>query len=104
MEAGMAGFVQIVEFKTSRIDEMKALSDASQPQLQPGSTVRRVTFTADRDRPGYYLSIIEFDSYESAMENSNRPETSEFSAAMAKLCDGPPKFYNLDIYQVTEMA
>ena len=27
------------------------------------------------------------------------PETSEFSAHMAKLCDGPPKFYNLDVWQ-----
>ena len=52
---------------------------------------------SDRDRPGYYFSIIEFDSYEEAMENSNRPETSEFAAQMAKLCDGPPTFRNLDV-------
>ena len=52
---------------------------------------------ADRDRPGYYLNLVEFDSYESAMENSNRPETAEFSAKMAELCDGPPRFYNLDV-------
>jgi hypothetical protein len=95
----MAGFVQIVEFKTSRIDEIKAFIQERQPQMEDGSTVQRLTATADRDRPGYYLTIIEFDSYESAMENSNRPETSEFSAHMAKLCDGPPKFYNLDVWQ-----
>ncbi|PZS18376.1 MAG: hypothetical protein DLM60_11965 [Pseudonocardiales bacterium] len=96
----MAGFVQIVEFKTSHIDEVQALVDEMRPQMEAaGTTVRRGTATADRDRPGYYLTIIEFDSYESAMENSNRPETSEFSAAMAKLCDGPPTFYNLDVWQ-----
>jgi hypothetical protein len=95
----MAGFVQIVEFKTSRIDEIQALADERQPARGTGSTVRRLTATADRDRPGYYLTIIEFDSYESAMENSNRPETREFSAQLAKLCDGPPKFYNLDVWQ-----
>jgi hypothetical protein len=98
----VAGFVQIVEFKTSRIEEIEALARDGQRQLQSGSTVRRATVTADRDRPGYYLSIIEFDSYESAMENSNRPETIEFSAAMAKLCDGPPKFYNLDVHRTME--
>jgi hypothetical protein len=98
-EAAMAGFVQIVEFKTSRIDEVQALIEERQPQMEAGSTVRRLIATADRDRPGYYLTIIEFDSYESAMENSNRPETSEFSSAMAKLCDGPAKFYNLDMWQ-----
>jgi quinol monooxygenase YgiN len=100
----MAGFIQIIEFQTSRIDEIQALADERSPVTQPGSTVHRVTVTADRDRPGYYLTIAEFDSYESAMENSNRPETGEFAAQMAKLCDGPPKFYNLDVYRVMEIG
>lgn len=97
----MAGFVQIVEFKTSRIDEIRALVDERQPQMEAGNTARRLIATADRDRPGYYLTIIEFDSHESAMENSNRPETREFSAQLAKLCEGPPKFYNLDVWQTS---
>jgi hypothetical protein len=96
----MAGFIQIIEFKTSRIDEIEALAGERSSELQSGSTAHRVTVTADRDRPGYYLTIAEFDSYESAMENSNRPETGEFAAQMAKLCDGPPKFYNLDVHRV----
>ncbi len=93
----MSGFVQIIEFKSARIDEIRALEP---PTSDGGSTVRRGTFTADRDRPDYYVSIIEFDSYESAMANSNRPETAAFAAQMAKLCDGPPKFYNLDVMEV----
>lgn len=100
----MAGFIQIIEFQTSRIDEIQALVDERSPMMQSGSTVHRVTVTADRDRPGYYLSIAEFDSYETAMENSNRPETGEFAAQMAKLCDGPPKFYNLDVDRVMEIG
>jgi hypothetical protein len=36
------------------------------------------------------------------MENSNRPDTSEFAAKMAKLCDGPPKYYNLDVIRTWE--
>jgi quinol monooxygenase YgiN len=100
----MAGFVQIIEFKTSRIDEIEALANERSPQLQAGSTVHRVTVTADRDRPGYYFTIAEFDSYEKAMENSNRPETNEFAAQMAKLCDGPPKFYNLDVHRVMDVG
>jgi hypothetical protein len=100
----MAGFVQIIEFKTSRIDEIKALGEDMRAQraADGASSVRRGTFTADRDRPGYYLNVVEFDSYESAMENSNRPETSEFAARMAKLCDGPPRFYNLDVMETWE--
>jgi hypothetical protein len=95
----MAGFVQIVEYQTSRIDEVTAIVEKFRDDRlsQGDTTVGRGTATADRDRPGYYLSILEFDSYESAMENSNRPDTTEFAARMAELCDGPPKFYNLDV-------
>ena len=92
----MAKFVQIVEFKTDRADEVMALGDEMEPQRSSG-TARRLNITSDRDRPGYYFSIIEFDSYEEAMENSNRPETSEFAEKMGKLCDGPPTFRNLDV-------
>lgn len=97
----MTGFIQIIEYQTSRIDEVQALIDKRRAQLESGRPMatapRRGTLTADRDRPGYYVTIIEFDSYESAMENSNRPETGEMAAEMAKLCDGPPTFYNLDV-------
>jgi hypothetical protein len=92
----MAGFVQIIQYSTSRFDEVEKLYDELQSQRQAG-TARRGTVTADRDHPNQYVSVVEFDSYESAMENSTRPETSEFASRMAELCDGPPTFYNLDV-------
>lgn len=97
----MAGFVQIIEIKTSRIDEIDALIEEVGSRSGP-MPMARATMTADRDRPGHYLAILEFDSYEQAMENSNRPETTEMSARMASLCDGPPTFYNLDVRRVEE--
>jgi len=97
----MAGFVQIIEFKTSRIDEVRQLVDEMRLQEGPVGSLRG-TAAADRDRPGYYLNIVEFDSYESAMENSARPEISRFSARMAALCDEPPRFYNLDVVETWE--
>ena len=95
----MAGFTQIIEMQTSRIDEVEALIRELRNRLDDGrsSAPRRGTMTADRDRDGFYLSVVEFDSYESAMENSNRPEVGEYAAQLAKLCDAPPKFYNLEI-------
>jgi hypothetical protein len=95
----MAGFIQIIEMQTSQIDEVEALIRELRNRLDDGQSAgpRRGTLTADRDRDGFYLSVIEFDSYEAAMENSNRPEVGEYSARMAKLCDAPPKFYNLDV-------
>jgi hypothetical protein len=102
----MAGFVQIIEIQTSRIDEIEALLESMRARRtgQGGSGPRRGTLTADRDRPGHYLNIIEFDSRESAMENSSRPDTSEFAAQLAKLCDGPPTFRNLDVRQTLGSA
>jgi hypothetical protein len=31
------------------------------------------------------------------MENSKRAEVGEYAGGLPKLCDAPPKFYNLDI-------
>ena len=94
----MAGFIQIIEFESSKQDEIRQLADSV--TADPGaSTVRRTTVTADRDHPGRYFTVVEFDSYESAMENSKRPETAAFAAKMAELCDGPPVFRNLDVVE-----
>jgi len=93
----MPGFVQIMEVKTSRIDELEALSTRMQEERGDALLSTRGIITADRDRPGYYLIIVEFDSYEQAMKNSNDPETGKFAQEMGSLLDGPPKFYNLDV-------
>jgi len=93
----MARFVQIIEFKTSRIEEIEELGRPSRTEGSTAPTFGRIMATADRDRSGTYLTIVEFESYGSAMENSARPETSEFAAKMAALCDGPPVFRNLDV-------
>lgn len=97
----MAGFVQIIEIKTSRIDEVDSLVEEMRAGGGP-MPMLRATMTADRDQPDRYLSILEFESYESAMENSNKPETAELAQRMASLCDEPPKFRNLDIRRVEE--
>lgn len=98
----MGKFVQIIEYQTSRFDEVKALGEERRNN-DPDSLARRVTVTADRDRPGTYLTIVEFDSFDDAMENSKRPQTQQFAEQMQKLADGPPKFYNLDVQDSFEL-
>ncbi|MDP9988433.1 hypothetical protein J2S98_003619 [Arthrobacter oryzae] len=93
----MAGFVQIIEFKSSRIKEIEELGRPSRTEGSTAPTFRRIVAAADRDNPGTYFTIVDFDSYDSAMKNSSRPETSEFAARMAELCDGPVIFHNLDV-------
>jgi hypothetical protein len=94
----MSGFVQIIEFLTSRIEELRKLADEMASDSEPGAALRG-TVTKDRDRPGWYFNIVEFDSYEAAMSNSNLPEVTAFAAKMAALCEEPPRFYNLDVVQ-----
>lgn len=94
----MAGFVQIIEWKTARFDEVQALvAEYRANRGSDGQGPERVTVTADRDRPGTYLTIAEFADHDAAMANSARPDTSEFAAKMGALCDGPPSFLNLDV-------
>ena len=93
----MAGFIQIVEYTTSRFDEVKALSEDYRDRSNTEGSVRRVNVGADRDRPNVYVTIAEFESYDEAMKNSQRPETQQFAEQMSKLCEGPPTFRNLDV-------
>jgi hypothetical protein len=90
-------FVQIIDFRTSKIDEMRKLEEEWEATAGPEVTARRVITCADRDDPGRYFQVVFFDSYESAMENSNLPATQEFSQKMMALGDGPPTFHNLDV-------
>ncbi len=91
------GFVQIIEFGTSKIDEIRKVVDEWEAAAGSDRKARRRVVCEDRDNPGRYFNIVFFDSYEDAMENSNLPVTQEFSQKMMALGDGPPTFYNLDV-------
>ncbi|WP_433159604.1 hypothetical protein [Kribbella sp. CA-247076] len=93
-------FVQIIEYRTSKPDEVAALSEEftkSRMAAGDGPSPTRELTGADRDQPGRYFAVVEFASYEEAMENSNRADTSEYAAKLMELCDGEPTFYNLDV-------
>ena len=96
-------FVQIIEMRTSRPDEVEALVSEWRSQTQDRRTAQRGTFTKDRDRPDTYVQIVEFPSYEDAMANSALPETAVFAEQVAKLCDGPMAFRNLDVQRGEEL-
>jgi quinol monooxygenase YgiN len=98
------GFIQIIDSVTSKMDQIEGLAEEMRADTSSASTAERVTITKDRDRPGHFLVIAEFPSYEAAMENSNNPATQAFAAKMAALCDEPPLFYNLDLIRVDTPA
>lgn len=50
-----------------------------------------------RDKPGRYVIQADFESWEAAEANNDRPETQEWAGRMAAIIDGDPKFENLDV-------
>ena len=95
----MAGFVQIIEFRTAKMAEMQQLGDEWEAAAAESSNARRRVLCQDRDQPGRFFNVVFFDSYDEAMENSNLPVTQEFSQKMMGLAEGPPSFYNLDVVE-----
>jgi hypothetical protein len=92
-------FVQIIEFSTSDIDGMRAVDQEWEQATEGKRTARRMMVAADRDHPGRYCTLVFFDSYESAMQNSGLPETKAAAERYMDLADGPPVFHNLDILE-----
>lgn len=94
-------FIQIIEYETDRPDEMWALGEARRAEMGEPPPGFRLTITQDRDRRNRFVTIVEFPSYEMAMENSARPDTDAFARQMAALCTDGPHFRDLDVRQTT---
>lgn len=97
------GFVQLIEFTTDNIDEVRAVGKEWEAATTGKRGARRRILAEDRDRPGTYVMVVEFPSYEEAMANSNLPETQEFSGRMMKAAGGEAQFRNLDTVEVVDL-
>lgn len=95
-------FVQFIEFETDDIDTVSAEVDRWTEESTDWRTATGATLCADRDNPGTYVHIVEFPSYDAAMENSNDPRTKEFAVRMASLTGEGRKFRNFDVLKVIE--
>jgi quinol monooxygenase YgiN len=96
----MAGFIQFIEFEATDIDAVAATLERFRDENPGALTASASTITEDRDRPGTYISIVEFPSYEKAMEQQSNPATSAFSASLAEVMSGAPRFRNLNVRSV----
>jgi hypothetical protein len=90
-------FIQLIEFKTTRLEEGTPHVEAWEKATEGKRTAQRAVLCRDRSDPNRYVNIVFFDSYEAAMENSNMPETQELAQKLAELSDGAPTFYDLDV-------
>lgn len=92
-------FIQVIESHTSKFDELQKLEAEWRKATEGKRTLRRSIIARDRTDPNRYLIFAFFDSHESAMVNSNLPETTEFGQKQAKLLDGPMVFTDLEVVE-----
>jgi hypothetical protein len=95
-------FVQMIQFETTRPDDVEALVGEWRAKTAGKRTAQRGTFAQDRDRADTYVQIVEFPSYEAAMANSELPETAQ-AEKPRELCDREIVFRNLEVRTVEEM-
>ncbi|HET7385830.1 MAG TPA: hypothetical protein VFJ19_04110 [Nocardioidaceae bacterium] len=88
-------FIQVIESKSTRQDEVRALSRRWVEELSPGARGwlgGTFGFTED-DR---FVGVVRFESREAATANSGRAEQGEWAMQMAKLMDEPARFHDCD--------
>ncbi|MGV9456625.1 ester cyclase [Streptomyces sp. NPDC003635] len=90
-------FVQLIDCRTSRFDEMNRLMDTWVEQTRGKRTATHSVIGKDRSDASHFIEIVEFPSYEEAMRNSNLPETDKVFQEMVALCDEMPTFTDLDV-------
>jgi hypothetical protein len=95
------GFVQIIDFTTSRYDDLRKVEDEWTAATEGIRTTPRWMIGKDRDRLNHYVEVVEFPSYAEAMKNNDLPQTKDFSQRIAELCDDVT-FYNIDDVETFE--
>jgi len=91
-------FVQIIDFRSSDFDGLKKSNEEWEAATEGKRTVRRQIVGRDRNDPSRYVVIVFFDSYESAMENSQLPETQASAEQFAALTRDL-SFVDLDVIE-----
>ncbi len=88
-------FIQIIQGKCTRQDELRALADTWREEMAPsadGWLGGTYGFTDDDQ----FVGVIRFESREAAMRNSERPEQGEWARRMTDLIDGPVEYHDCD--------
>ncbi|WP_369391375.1 ester cyclase [Streptomyces sp. CG1] len=97
-------FVQLIECRTNRLDEMNRLMDDWVAQTKGKRTATHALVGKDRSDASHLVEVVEFPSYEEAMRNSRLPETDKIFQGMVALCDETPTFTDLDVVRDERLA
>jgi hypothetical protein len=90
-------FVQVIEYETEEAERFSTLMDEWLRVTEGKRTATHSSVGMDRDKPTHFMQMVEFPSYESAMRNSDLPETRHIAEEMQQACITPPRFVNLEI-------
>ncbi|MEV6110588.1 ester cyclase [Streptomyces sp. NPDC051940] len=91
------GFVQLIDCKTSDVDQLNRLMDNWAEATQGKRTATHSIVGQDRSDSTHVVEIVEFPSYEEAMKNSHLPETDRIFQEIVAACDEMPTFTDLDV-------
>jgi hypothetical protein len=88
-------FIQVMQGKCSRQDELHALVESWRDEGGAGAVgwLGGTFGVTDDDE---FIGVVRFASRDEAMANSARPETSAFAERMGALMDGPVEFHDCD--------
>jgi len=84
-------FVQLIQGRTSRPEELRAAVDRWMQDLAPGAT-GWLGSTGGVTEDGRFIAAVRFDSEEAARRNSERPEQGQWWAETERLFDGEVTF------------
>jgi hypothetical protein len=86
-------FVQLIQGRTSKPEELRAAVDRWMQDLAPGAT-GWLGSTGGVTEDGRFIAAIRFDSEEAARRNSQRPEQGQWWAETERLFDGEATFHD----------
>jgi hypothetical protein len=88
-------FIQIIQARCTRPDELRALAREWRDELSAGATgwLGGTYGITDDDM---FVGVVRFASREDAMANSARPEQGAWASRLTALMDGPVEFHDCD--------
>jgi hypothetical protein len=92
---GHAVFIQIIQGRCTRHDELRAMAASWREQLSEGA-VGWLGGTYGFTDDDQFVGVVRFESREAAMANSARPEQGAWAEKMMSLMDGPVEFHDCD--------